>query len=184
MSRTVWLLLSLLELSRITLATDERTDDHLVIRIIPKTKAQLDYLVQLERNAGILKLDFWKGPKSIDLPVDLMIEQAAKSTLLSEMRAKDIQFSPMINSVEEWVKKLFFLIFCEVKKFQSEKIPQRPVRLTLTLSGSLVNEEKVSMVNVENLHYGIDDSADFFNSFHNLGEVFIATSKFKSPKNF
>ena len=97
--RTVCLLLALLELSQATI--DERTNDHLVIRILPKTKEQLDYLVQLERDAAILKLDFWKGPKSIDLPVDLMIEQGAKSTLLNQMREKGIQFSPMINSVEE-----------------------------------------------------------------------------------
>lgn len=45
--------------------------------------------------------------------------------------------------------------------------------------GSLVNEEKVSMANEEHLHYGhasADDSAEFFSSFHNLGEVLFSLS--------
>lgn len=99
-SRIVALLL-LLELTQFALCSDDRADGHLVIRILPKTKAQLDYLVLLERNANLLKLDFWKSPKAIDLPVDLMIEQGAKSALLKEMRSKGILFNPMIDSVEE-----------------------------------------------------------------------------------
>ena len=100
-SRIVWLV-AFLQLARLAWSSEaDRTGGHLVIRILPKTKAQLDYLVVLERNANLLKLDFWKSPKAIDLPVDLMIEQGAKSTLLNEMRSKGIQFSPMINSVEE-----------------------------------------------------------------------------------
>lgn len=99
-SQIVWCV-AFLQLARFAWSLEDRNDGHLVIRILPKTKEQLAYLAVLERNANFLKLDFWKSPKAIDLPVDLMIEQGAKSTLLSEMRSKGIQFSPMINSVEE-----------------------------------------------------------------------------------
>lgn len=104
-TRIIWIL-SFLELTRLALSSE--ADGHLVIRILPRTKEQLDYLVALERNAIFLKLDFWKSPKAIDLPVDLMIEQGARSTLLKEMRSKGISFSPMINSVEECVLKFNF----------------------------------------------------------------------------
>ena len=90
-----------LELINLILAGDKSTD-HLVIRILPKTKDQLNYLIELERNASFVnKLDFWKSPKSVNLPVDLMIEESAKKSLLNEMRLKKIQFTPIINSVEE-----------------------------------------------------------------------------------
>lgn len=53
---------------------------------------------------------------------------------------------------------------------------QIEILTSIILPFSLVNEEKVSIANDENLHYGqtgADDTSEFFNNFHNLGEVLI-----------
>jgi len=98
-----FLLFCLLSLFAFTLAQEENDEKirlyhgHKVLRVIPQTEAQLTHLHEFAINS---RLDFWREPTALDVPVDIRVEPAQLTALTSFLRSLGLEIEFVIEDVQ------------------------------------------------------------------------------------
>jgi murein tripeptide amidase MpaA len=74
-----------------------------VLRLIPKTKSQLNYLRELENN--VIDLDFWKGPTQLNRAVDVMVPPHLNYTFNKIFRKRNFEKTVLIDDLEKRIEE-------------------------------------------------------------------------------
>ncbi|XP_073508598.1 carboxypeptidase A1-like [Phyllobates terribilis] len=88
-----------------------------VLRAYAKDETQLDILRELEAMKH-LQVDYWRSPSSPDLPVDMMVPDAALQLVKVFLESNSIDYSIMIEDVQEILDQ-------EQQEMRSAKIRER-----------------------------------------------------------
>lgn len=76
-------------------------DSFKVFRLMPSTREQLNYLLDLERDDP--SLDFWKGVNNVGNPVDVMVKPEQQLEFVAKIKNIEIPAEVMIDDVQEYV---------------------------------------------------------------------------------
>jgi len=79
-------------------------DGYTVLRLIPRTETQLNYLRELERN--VVELDFWKGPSYLNRAVDVMVPPHLNHTFDRILQSRSFDKTVMIADVEKQIQEV------------------------------------------------------------------------------
>ncbi|CAG2163160.1 unnamed protein product, partial [Oppiella nova] len=145
-----------------------------VIRLIPETESQLNYLRQLENNA--LDLDFWRGPSYLGRPVDVMIPPQLNHTFQQKLlcqffldfwrgpsylgRPVDVMIPPQLNhTFQEIFSKKFpqksLMIDDLEKTLAEERKPFVPIN-TLDTKADVVDKHFDDYQRLDKIHAFLD----------------------------
>jgi murein tripeptide amidase MpaA len=75
-----------------------------LIRIRPVDEYQLNYLLQLSKNASNHDLDFWKEPSTVDAPIDIMVNIKSFETLHKNLIEREIPYNVTMDDVQKFIE--------------------------------------------------------------------------------
>jgi hypothetical protein len=80
-------------------------DNYSVIRVIPETRSQLEFLRNWAQNLSFSQLsaiDFWRYPSNLNQNVDIMVSPNLKSQIIRLMKSENLNTFIMIENVQKY----------------------------------------------------------------------------------
>lgn len=77
-----------------------------VLRMVPKTQEQFQYLAELYSFSTDDGLDFWVAPSAVNKTVDIMVPPKLKDTAETLFRTKNLEFMRLIPDVEKAINEI------------------------------------------------------------------------------
>ncbi len=110
---TYYLILVFLSLNaNAVICYEKYYDNYSVIRVIPETRNQLQFLRNWAQNLSFSQLsaiDFWRYPSNLNENVDIMVSPNLKSQIIQLMKSQNLNTFIMIENVQKYCLILVYL---------------------------------------------------------------------------